>query len=184
MRKILLFFTLYLIGCGDFVDVFYDVNAVDRGISTEIPTSSHCGLAPMTTPETTLATCQDEIDNDSNGYIDCSDFSCSKSTNASIVAYCNNLKENTVLKCSNGLDDDGNGFTDCYDFDCRISTVTEIVEHCHPSSHPLENENTLSTCQDNIDNDGNGYTDCGDFSCSKSTNASIVAYCNCSQLQQ
>ena len=50
--------------------------------------------------------CNDGIDNDGDGFVDCADFDCAESTEIE----CN---------CNDGIDNDGDGFTDCDDFDCE-----------------------------------------------------------------
>ncbi|MFC3414671.1 MopE-related protein [Algoriphagus hitonicola] len=50
--------------------------------------------------------CNDGIDNDGNGFIDCEDLGCQSSN----LIECN---------CSDDLDNDGDGFVDCDDFDCE-----------------------------------------------------------------
>ncbi|MEZ4287503.1 MAG: hypothetical protein R3A47_05035 [Polyangiales bacterium] len=47
------------------------------------------GGGGTTTDENSVATCSDGVDNDGDGYIDCDDFSCSKSTDAAVLAVCN-----------------------------------------------------------------------------------------------
>ncbi|MDP2161083.1 MAG: hypothetical protein Q8K02_11410 [Flavobacterium sp.] len=51
--------------------------------------------------------CNNGIDDDGDGFIDCADFDCNESP------FC------AVEICDNGIDDDGDGFTDCEDFDCN-----------------------------------------------------------------
>ena len=49
--------------------------------------------------------CNDGIDNDGNGFIDCDDFACDSACDES-------------QNCNDGIDNDGNGFIDCDDFAC------------------------------------------------------------------
>ncbi|GGD35806.1 MULTISPECIES: hypothetical protein [Flavobacterium] len=51
--------------------------------------------------------CNNGIDDDGDGFIDCDDFDCNESP------FC------AVEICNNGIDDDGDGFIDCDDFDCN-----------------------------------------------------------------
>ena len=48
--------------------------------------------------------CHDGIDNDGDGFIDCDDFDCD----------CDESNN-----CDDGIDNDGDGFIDCDDFDCN-----------------------------------------------------------------
>jgi hypothetical protein len=54
------------------------------------------------------------VDNDSNSFIDCKDFSCSKNPNVTVCPH-----EMSFAECSDGIDNDANGFTDCWDFSCK-----------------------------------------------------------------
>ena len=47
-------------------------------------------------PEDTLAACTDGVDNDGNGFIDCNDFSCSRSEDQEILDACENQVEEGV----------------------------------------------------------------------------------------
>lgn len=104
--------------------------------------------------ENTSATCQDGIDNDGNGKLDCDDEGCKD------FAFCaapEDGKENTLIACQDKIDNDGDGKIDCNDDDCKIFDI------CKSSTLPAEN--TEETCKDNIDNDGNGKIDCEEISC-------------------
>ncbi|HAN31308.1 MAG TPA: hypothetical protein DCQ06_06880 [Myxococcales bacterium] len=124
-------------------------------------------------PEDTLERCKDGYDNDGNGYTDCGDFSCSKSSNPDVVAYCADQSEVGPDKCKDGIDNDGNGYTDCNDFSCNKSTDQAVIDVCNGAK-----EDTLEKCKDGIDNDGNGFLDCADFSCSENDDPAVVTYCD------
>ncbi len=62
--------------------------------------------------ENTNALCNDGIDNDGNGFIDCADFGCSRNPLVTCPV------ENTNALCNDGIDNDANGFIDCDDFAC------------------------------------------------------------------
>lgn len=100
-----------------------------------------------------LQSCADNKDNDCNGYTDCQDYSCSKSSISGVAAYC------TLV---NGAD---------------ASTVTnETVLEFYQKygiTKPVA-ENTPELCQDGVDNDFNGLTDCEDPGCI----ALNLDYCN------
>lgn len=50
--------------------------------------------------------CNDGIDNDNDGFIDCDDFDCDSDPNCAIEI------------CDDGIDNDNDGFIDCDDIDC------------------------------------------------------------------
>lgn len=68
--------------------------------------------------------CDDEVDNDGDGYVDCFDSDCDSDR------FCQpGFRERD---CNDGIDNDRNGFTDCEDVSCSISP------HCRdePASEP------------------------------------------------
>jgi hypothetical protein len=120
--------------------------------------------ANLSGPETTLMRCSDGIDNDGNGFLDCSDFSCSRGA-PEVIAYCASLAENTVDKCSDRIDNDSNGFVDCRDFSCTMASrgaTPEAIAYCMTA---VASENSTASCIDGLDNDGNGFIDCADRNC-------------------
>ena len=135
-------------------------------------------------PEDTLEACQDGIDNDNNGYVDCNDFSCSKNPNPAIAELCIPdepvIPEDTPEMCSDGIDNDGDGYTDCSDNSCRNSDSLAVRKVCQESlpqavvancddDDPFDAdcyEAVLAACSDGQDNDGDSYVDCEDFDCS------------------
>lgn len=84
--------------------------------------------------------CNDQIDNDDDGLVDCSDPDCDLSQHCRVEV------------CDNGIDDDQDGFVDCNDPDCDgIAGCSETVRE--------------TVCDDGIDNDGDGAIDCDDPNC-------------------
>ena len=82
--------------------------------------------------------CDNGIDDDGDGLIDCEDPDC--------------LNSNTCLVeiCNNGIDDDGDGFIDCADAECQqITTCVEI-------------------CDNGVDDNGDGLVDGEDPQCNSS----------------
>jgi len=61
--------------------------------------------------------CDDNIDNDNDGDVDCNDSDCD--TQASCDDEENTTPEETQEICTNGIDDDGDGYIDCIDWDCN-----------------------------------------------------------------
>ena len=90
--------------------------------------------------------CDNDIDDDGDGAIDCFDNDCRNSP------LCSDLIERD---CSDGNDDDGDGTTDCEDPDCSG------VVRCNPRP-PVED------CNNGIDDDRDGDVDCDDNSCTLS----------------
>ena len=75
--------------------------------------------------------CNNGIDDDNDGFIDCEDLDCLKST----VIECD---------CTDGIDNDNNSFTDCEDLACLEST--EIECNC---SDEIDNDNdSFIDCDD------------------------------------
>jgi len=87
--------------------------------------------------------CDDGIDNDGDGFVDCDDQDCYE------TATCNP----TVEICDDGIDNDGDGFVDCDDVDCFDDCGAEYE----------------FDCGDGIDNDDDGKIDCDDEDCAQNT---------------
>ncbi len=102
------------------------------------------------------ATCNDNIDNDGDSYIDYpSDPDCSSQTDSENV-----FNGQILTTCSDHLDNDGDGYIDyggyngyASDPDCTSYTDSENVF----------NGQTVYTCNDHLDNDGDGYIDYGGY---------------------
>jgi len=109
--------------------------------------------------------CQDGIDNDQDGLIDCSDIDCAWST-----GYCGEVipviptlePETTPAKCRDFIDNDQDGSFDCGDRNCQ-----GVPEACCL----LEFDD--KSCSDGIDNDHNGFADCLDYGCAKGMFVSV-----------
>ena len=119
--------------------------------------------------------CDDGVDNDGDGYIDCEDTDCVDHTAC--------VKIETI--CNNGLDDDGDGYTDCDDPDCvaAANCVAVNPEICDNGSDDDGDglvdcddpdcsvyylcQTVETNCNDAIDNDGDGNIDCADSDCEK-----------------
>ncbi|MBU1218238.1 DUF2271 domain-containing protein [Myxococcota bacterium] len=127
--------------------------------------------------------CNNSIDDNENGLVDCLDPACSGHQECQLVEICNN-----------GLDDDENGTTDCEDPACNEHASCVIGEDCSASGDEdsdgfadcadpecdgltgpqgFECESSESICDDFNDNDGDGLTDCDDPDCSGSVFCSV-----------
>jgi len=145
-----------------------DPQCTDRGMDND----PDCENAPCPgrvvclTTEDTDRLCNDGLDNDANGFIDCEDFGCTRSPNVTICCTATSQEESTAEECDDGIDNDCNGFADCADFGCL-----GVATCCTPTGP----EGSDDVCQDGIDNDCNGYTDCDDFGCSQSQTVTVCA---------
>ncbi|MGM0597554.1 MAG: trypsin-like serine protease, partial [Myxococcota bacterium] len=83
--------------------------------------------------------CNNNLDDDFDGLIDCEDPDCEETTACFTGEW-----------CDNGIDDDNDGIVDCFDADCRND------EHCL---------NLVEICDDDEDNDLDGAIDCEDVDC-------------------
>ena len=140
------------------------------------------GPCTMMGPENTAAACTDGLDNDCDGFRDCSDFDCPRTTcprdggtAATDRPACDSggALENTVAACTDGIDNDCDGFLDCMDDNCSC------IGSCPPGRRaPVGcmcrgTEDNTAACGDGVDNDCNGFRDCADFSCSRSTTVTV-----------
>ena len=131
--------------------------------------------------------CDDDIDNDGDGFIDCDDFDCNCGSE----------------DCSNGIDDDGDSYIDCDDFNCSSdpacggsggtgscaeygcvgytpSNACQCNDLCSQYNNCCDDYEEVCAgddggstgdeiCDDGIDNDGDGYIDCDDWNCDGTT---------------
>ena len=121
-------------------------SSVDSGMSS---------MGGSSVTEETLELCQDDIDNDNNGFIDCLDFGCKKFLKEI------NACDTGETDCGDGKDNDNDPYVDCRDRDCSDSPLCE---------------GSLATCSDGKDNDGDAYIDCQDRDCASFV--SEIAGCN------
>ncbi len=127
------------------VTYFFDYYVMPRS-AADIEFAANDSDCPEVGPEI----CDDGIDNNGSGFIDCDDFECIGDP------ACPPKVENTNALCSDGIDNDGDGLVDCQDPSCY--------------GHPDVTVCTETICDDNIDNDGDGYTDCEDWDCKMAPN--------------
>ena len=88
------------------------------------------------------AVCDDGVDNDEDGDVDCDDSDCASD------AACTGGGETEV--CTDGIDNDGDGAIDCDDSDCADDAACATADE---------------VCDDGEDNDGDGDVDCDDADC-------------------
>ena len=104
--------------------------------------------------------CNDGLDNDCDGFIDCADPNCAASP------FCVGPAEN----CTNFVDDNGNGLIDCADPVCN-------GQACGVGCLCAGGTRTETICNDGIDNDGDGLTDCADPNCAGNPACAGVENC-------
>ncbi|HPB98627.1 MAG: hypothetical protein BWY17_02298 [Deltaproteobacteria bacterium ADurb.Bin207] len=100
--------------------------------------------------------CDNRVDDDGDGAVDCDDDDCLKDPSCMISAEYAAPFE--VEVCDNQVDDDGDGAVDCDDDDC----LTEPM--CMNSAEyaaPFE----VEVCDNQVDDDGDGAVDCDDDDC-------------------
>lgn len=95
----------------------------------------NCVLAPPPFE----SNCNNGIDDDGDGLVDCDDPDCDKSNQC------------TVEICDNGIDDDGDGWADCSDSECYALQIC------------------IEICDNGIDDNGNGLVDGDDPQCTTSS---------------
>ncbi len=117
---------------------------VDSGPTTPVDSGPSC--VPVSSGE---ATCDDSIDDDCDGMIDCDDSDC-----RGVLACCVPSGE-TESVCGDSVDDDCDGKVDCADPDC-----VDTLLCCIPSGA------TELLCDDAKDDDCDGTRDCDDSDCS------------------
>ena len=95
-------------------------------------------VRPGSCPATLTETCNNSLDDDADGLVDCADTSCATD------AYCVSLPE----VCNDSRDNDRDGLTDCADAaDCATDVDCIVLPE---------------VCNDSRDNDRDGLTDCAD----------------------
>ena len=121
------------------------------------------------------AACSDRVDNDCDGFRDCTDPECDRFCNdagAAVDTGCTRSgDEGSNAACADGLDNDCDGYTDCNDFSCSMSPAVTL---CPRDAGPPDTgcvvrgtEDNPAACADRIDNDCDGYVDCIDFNCQR-----------------
>jgi len=78
--------------------------------------------------ENNLVACNDGLDNDCDGYVDCADRNCScvgSCPPALLNCTCRGL-DNTNANCVDRIDNDCNGFVDCSDFGCSRNVLVNV----------------------------------------------------------
>ncbi len=94
--------------------------------------------------------CDNQVDDDGDGKVDCADADCVD------FGGCNSaLYAAPGENCDNGVDDDGDGKIDCADDDCDSYAPCNSAEYAAP----------FEICDNQLDDDGDGTVDCDDADC-------------------
>ena len=136
---------------------------------------------------TDIEDCDNGVDDDGDGFIDCDDFDCNCGSEI----------------CDNGVDDDGDTYIDCNDFDCSSdpacdsggsgscaeygcvgftpSNACQCNDLCSQYNNCCDDYEDVcggsgdggstgtEDCTNGIDDDGDGYVDCDDWNCDGTT---------------
>lgn len=120
--------------------------------------------------------CNDNLDNDMNGLIDCSDLSCFKKFDVVSPGKCKNEENITWNSCADNIDNDFSDGTDCQDMgDCNGMIGRLSGDMCvNPE-----------ICDDKFDNNADGLIDCQEHaSCDSQIGGRIndsAVYCRSSE---
>jgi hypothetical protein len=90
--------------------------------------------------EATADACQDSVDNDGDGAIDCADSDCQAWTFCAAPA--EPEAENTPAACQDSIDNDGDGATDCADSDCAALVFCAASSQPPPQTPPTPQQET------------------------------------------
>ncbi len=106
--------------------------------------------------------CNDGVDNDATGGVDCHDPGC-----WAVEGLCEpHGPEDENAACTNEADDDGDRLVDCADPDC------DGLAACVWVGSP---ETGRDACRNGLDDDGDGLRDCADVDCARNAD---VPYCS------
>ena len=153
-------------------------------------------------PEAAESTCDDSIDNDCDGLVDCVDVTdCGTNACGPYGMACNgsgsclclggsSVHEPAELTCDDGIDNDCDGLMDCHEAVCSLEVCAEggwtcrsppepncppmciwpplpLTCQCDHTAEVSENFDVAGSdsCRDGIDNDCDGLVDCDDTDC-------------------
>lgn len=143
-------------------------------------------------PPATETVCDDRLDNDGDGLVDCADANCFDAP----ICHAGGREERSNQACSDFIDNDGDQMVDCEDADCQTPGITacsgswrggqsgsadpsmieegdelpelapgQSIEDLLGTGDDANGERTDEVCSDGIDNDFDGRSDCADFGC-------------------
>jgi len=131
--------------------------------------------------------CNDNIDNDGDGFVDCADPGCFGQAGGPTGQLCQSQES----RCDDEFDNDADGDVDCDDTDCAASCgAVEICDNTTDDDGDGDIDCDDADCVDDpactggeicdntIDDDGDGDIDCDDADCAAATNCLPVEVCN------
>jgi hypothetical protein len=157
------------------------VNMLDAWLNAdpEAPMVPPFVMATATWPacEPTLEICNDSIDNDCDGLIDCAD-----TIDCGADLFCCTATEDPESTCNDGIDNDCDGLIDGDDPDCPTMACSDYMDkgscnndpNCKWAGSPKNGScqeaapctptapDEVGLCGDGVDNDCDGLTDCAD----------------------
>jgi hypothetical protein len=154
-------------------------------ITEELHCERVCMVGSDCVPDPVGEVCDDDIDNDCDGFIDCSDSDCDTEpqcigreceTDPDCAAgeMCDETTGQCIPSveiCGDAIDNDGDGLIDCLDSDCDTEPECNLCDPnpCQPGEicDPTTGQclPPVEICADGIDNDGDGLIDCLDTDC-------------------
>ena len=126
--------------------------------------------------------CDDAIDNDLDGLVDCDDADCAFDLACAVPEVCDDAADNDL-----------DGLTDCDDPDCALDLVCAVPEVCDDAAdNDLDGLTDCDdpdcaldaacvdpeACDDGIDNDLDGLTDCDDPDCDFDLACAVPEVCD------
>ena len=78
-----------------------------------------------------IETCTGGVDDDNDGWIDCSDNTCVTSS------LCNNGATPQIENCTDNADNDGDGYNNCADRDCHTHAVCTVSYDVHLTGYSV-----------------------------------------------
>jgi hypothetical protein len=123
----------------------FGLQACSGSVDPEPDASAHDG--PDMGPSQSEV-CDDLLDNDHDGKVDCQDYDCFKACGCALTE-----------ACTNGTDDDCDGLTDCDDPACAYDVCCGLdALYAAPGPGPEQ-------CANGVDDDCDGVVDCADGDC-------------------